>query len=69
LDYWLILAVWTVPFLTVPLGMADIPGSCLPIAALGARLVWHWAGSVGERLTQDLKRKFGSLPDTLRSNR
>jgi alpha-1,2-mannosyltransferase len=41
LDYWLILAVWTVPFLTVPLGMAGIPASCLPVAALGARLLWR----------------------------
>jgi len=41
LDYWLMLAVWTVPFLTVPLGMAGIPASCLPVAALGARLIWR----------------------------
>jgi len=30
-----------VPFLTVPLGMAGIPASCLPVAALGARLLWR----------------------------
>jgi hypothetical protein len=41
LDYWLILGVWTVPFLTVPLGMAGIPVSCLPVAALAARLIWR----------------------------
>jgi len=41
LDYWLLLAVWTVPFLTVPVGMAGIPASCLPIAALGGRLLWR----------------------------
>jgi hypothetical protein len=40
-DYWLLLAVWTVPFLTVPLGMAGIPASCLPVAALGGRLLWR----------------------------
>lgn len=41
LDYWLLLAVWTVPFLTVPLGMASIPASCLPVAALAGRLLWR----------------------------
>jgi hypothetical protein len=41
LDHWLMLAVWTVPFLTVPLGMAGIPASCLPVAALGGRLLWR----------------------------
>jgi alpha-1,2-mannosyltransferase len=41
LDHWLMLAVWTVPFLTVPLGMAGIPASCLPVAALSARLLWR----------------------------
>jgi alpha-1,2-mannosyltransferase len=41
LDYWLLLAVWTVPFLTVPMGMAGVPASCLPIAALGGRLLWR----------------------------
>jgi alpha-1,2-mannosyltransferase len=40
-DYGLMLAVWAVPFLTVPIGMAGIPISCLPAAALGARLVWR----------------------------
>src|SRR5262249_11001405 len=40
-DYTLMLAVWAVPFLTVPIGMAGIPLSCLPAAALGARLVWR----------------------------
>ena len=42
-DYWLMLAVWAIPFLTVPLGMAGIPVSCLPAAALGARLLWRIA--------------------------
>jgi hypothetical protein len=41
LDYWLLLAVWTVSFLTVPIGMAGIPASCLPIAAIGGRLLWR----------------------------
>ncbi len=42
-DYGLMLAVWAIPFLTVPLGMAGIPVSCLPAAALGARLLWRIA--------------------------
>jgi alpha-1,2-mannosyltransferase len=41
LDHWLLLAVWTVPLLTVPLGMAGIPASCLPVATLGGRLLWR----------------------------
>jgi len=32
---------WAVPFLTVPLGMAGIPISSLPILLLGGRLVWR----------------------------
>jgi len=40
-DYGLMLAVWAVPFLTVPLGMAGIPISCLPILMLGGRLIWR----------------------------
>lgn len=40
-DYALMLAVWAVPFLTVPIGMAGIPLSCLPAAALGGRLIWR----------------------------
>jgi alpha-1,2-mannosyltransferase len=59
LDYWLLLAVWTVPFLTVPIGMAGVPASCLPIAALGGRLLWRLrktgevlatAGNTGRRI-------------------
>jgi hypothetical protein len=47
LDYGLMLAVWALPFLTVALGIAGIPLSFLPLAALAARLVW--------RLQQDEK--------------
>jgi len=55
LDYWLLLAVWTVPFL-----MAGIPASSLPIAALGGRLLWRLrktsdvaaAGGTGLRIEQ-----------------
>lgn len=41
LDYALMLAVWAVPFLTVPLGMAGIPLSFAALFAFGARLAWR----------------------------
>ena len=41
LDYALMLAVWIMPFLTIPLGMAGIPLSFPTIFAFGARLVWR----------------------------
>jgi hypothetical protein len=42
LDYWLMLAVWAVPFLTVPMGMSVLlPISFLPILAFGIRLFWR----------------------------
>jgi alpha-1,2-mannosyltransferase len=41
-DYWLMLAVWAVPFLTVPMGISVIlPISFLPILAFGIRLLWR----------------------------
>ena len=40
-DYWLMLAVWTVPFATVPLGIAGLPASSIPWVAFGARLLWR----------------------------
>jgi alpha-1,2-mannosyltransferase len=41
-DYWLMLAVWAVPFLTVPMGISIIlPISFLPILAFGIRLLWR----------------------------
>ena len=40
-DYRLMLIVWAIPALTVALGMSGIPASCLPIAALGGRLLWR----------------------------
>jgi alpha-1,2-mannosyltransferase len=40
-DYGLLLAVWAVPFLTVPIGMAGIPLSFLPMLALGGKLLWR----------------------------
>jgi hypothetical protein len=41
-DYWLMLAVWAVPFLTVPMGISVIlPISFLPILAFGLRLLWR----------------------------
>jgi hypothetical protein len=55
-DYWLMLAVWTVPFLTVPMGMSVIlPISCLPICAFGIRLLWRlWKA-------EQAARGFGSI--------
>jgi hypothetical protein len=42
LDYWLMLAVWVVPFLTVPMGMSVVLSiSFLPILAFGVRLFWR----------------------------
>lgn len=40
-DYALMLAVWVVPFATIPLGLAAVPGSFLPILALTGRLFWR----------------------------
>ena len=40
-DYGIMLAVLAVPFLTVPVGMAGLPISFLPILALACRLLWR----------------------------
>jgi alpha-1,2-mannosyltransferase len=40
-DYGLMLAVWAIPFATVPLGIAGVPISSLPLLAFGARLLWR----------------------------
>jgi alpha-1,2-mannosyltransferase len=40
-DCGLMLAVWAAPFLAVPLGIAGLPVSCLPLLAFGARLLWR----------------------------
>jgi alpha-1,2-mannosyltransferase len=41
-DYGLLLAVWAVPFLTVPMGISDLlPISFLPVLAFGGKLVWR----------------------------
>ena len=51
-DWGLMLAVWALPLLTVPIGMAGIPFSFLPLLAFGARLLWRlWAVGEGARLT------------------
>jgi len=41
LDYALMLAVWALPFVTILMGLAHLPGSFLPILALTARLAWR----------------------------
>jgi hypothetical protein len=50
-DWWLMLAVWAVPFLTVPMGMSVVlPISCLPILAFGIRLLWRlWKSEQDQR--------------------
>jgi alpha-1,2-mannosyltransferase len=40
-DYALLLAVWALPFVTILMGLAYLPGSFLPILALTARLAWR----------------------------
>jgi hypothetical protein len=41
LDYALMLAVWVLPFATILIGLAGLPGSFLPILALTGRLAWR----------------------------
>lgn len=41
LDDVLMLAVWALPFLTILMGLAHLPGSFLPILGLTARLAWR----------------------------
>jgi alpha-1,2-mannosyltransferase len=40
-DWAVMLAVWATPFLTVPLGIAGLPLSFLPLLAFGATLLWR----------------------------
>jgi hypothetical protein len=40
-DYGLMFAVWTLPVVTVVLGLLAIPGSALALVALAARLAWR----------------------------
>jgi hypothetical protein len=40
-DYALMLAVWALPFVTVLMGIASLPGSFLAVLALTARLFWR----------------------------
>lgn len=40
-DYALMLAVWALPFATILMGLAGLPGSFLPILGLSGRLVWR----------------------------
>jgi alpha-1,2-mannosyltransferase len=54
-DYGLMLAVWAVPFLTVPIGMAGLPVAFLPILAFAGRLIWRiWKAERGVRITASL---------------
>jgi alpha-1,2-mannosyltransferase len=60
-DYWIMLAVWAVPFVTVPMGIAVIfPLSFLPILALGGRLLWRmWQA---EQASQSARLVVAELP-------
>jgi alpha-1,2-mannosyltransferase len=40
-DYALMFGVWALPFVTILMGIASLPGSFLPILALTARLFWR----------------------------
>jgi len=54
-DYGLMLAVWALPFLTVPIGMAGLPVAFLPILAFAGRLIWRiWKAERGVRITASL---------------
>jgi hypothetical protein len=54
-DYGLMLAVWSLPFLTVPIGMAGLPVAFLPILAFAGRLVWRiWKAGQGAPVTAPL---------------
>jgi len=54
-DYGLMLAVWALPLLTVPIGMAGIPLAFLPLLALAGRLLWRiWKAEQGVRATESL---------------
>jgi hypothetical protein len=52
-DYGLMLAVWATPLMTVPLGIAGLPVSFLPILGLGARLLWRMGNSRDALEAQD----------------
>jgi hypothetical protein len=63
-DYGLMLAVWAAPFLTVPLGIAGLPVSFLPMLTLGARLLWRIAKSQDarqSRLHEMATPQFGAV--------
>jgi len=48
-DYGILLAVLAIPFLTVPIGMARLPISFLPMLALAGRLLWRIRQAESER--------------------
>ena len=66
-DFGLMLAVWTVPLLTVPMGIAGIGLSALPILTLGGKLLWRiWKSEPDLRLrSTDPTILFFSLPRRL----
>jgi alpha-1,2-mannosyltransferase len=48
-DYGILLAVLAIPFLTIPIGMARLPISFLPMLALAGRLLWRIRQAESER--------------------
>jgi hypothetical protein len=64
-DYALMLVIWIIPFLTVPLGIAGVPISSLPMLAFAARALWRMhilqrAQSASSEVTHT--RQGASLP-------
>lgn len=65
-DYGLMLAVWATPLLTVPLGIAGLPPSFLPMLGLGARLLWRMGSSqdtARPQLPAIATPQFGASPE------
>ncbi len=65
-DYGLMLAVWATPLLTVPLGIAGLPLSFLPMLGLGARLLWRMGSSqdtARPQLPAIATPQFGASPE------
>jgi hypothetical protein len=54
LDHRLGFAVWTLPIVTMLLGLAHIPGSCLVLLAFAARLLWRMKQDETAEASRDL---------------
>ena len=58
LDYALMLAVWALPFATILIGLAGLPGSFLPILGLTGRLLWRIRRAETEPYATETTPKF-----------